>query len=49
MIHYVQTIIVKENVMQKVTSEIKDFQKEIKDVYSLFKPLIEKMITPFLG
>ena len=33
--------------MQKVTSEIKDFQKEIKDVYSLFKPLIEKWLPHF--
>ena len=34
--------------MQNVKEKTKDFQKEIKEVYSLFKPLIEKGLPHFL-
>lgn len=42
MIHSVQKIVDKDIAMQKVKLKIEDLQKEIKDVYSLFKPLIER-------
>ena len=47
MIHIVQIIVDKDNSMQKVKVKIKYLQKQIKDVYSLFKPLIEKGLPHF--
>ena len=47
MIHSIQRIVDKDNTMKKVKMKIKDLQKEIKDVYSLFKPLIEKGLPHF--
>lgn len=47
MIHLVQRIIDKDIAMQKVKVKIEEFQKEIKEVYSLFKPLIEKGLPHF--
>ena len=48
-INSVQRIIDKDIALQKVKLKIEDLQKEIKDVYSLFKPLIEKGLPHFLG
>ena len=47
MIHSVQKIVDKDIAMQKVKLKIEELQKEIKDVYSLFKPLIEKGLPHF--
>ena len=47
MIHSVQRIIDKDIALQKVKLKIEDLQKEMKDVYSLFKPLIEKVLPHF--
>ena len=48
MIQFVQRIVDKDKALQKVKVKIEDLQKEIKDVYSLFKPLIEKGL-PYFG
>ena len=47
MIHSVHRIIDKYIALQKVKLKIEDLQKEIKDAYSLFKPLIEKGLPHF--
>ena len=47
MIHSVQIIIDKVIGLQKVKLKIEYLQKEIKGVYSLFKPLIEKGLPHF--
>lgn len=47
MIHSVQKIVDKDIALQKVKLKIEELQKEIKDVYSLFKPLIEKGLPHF--
>ena len=47
MIHLVQKIVDKDIALQKVKLKIEELQKEIKDVYSLFKPLIEKGLPHF--
>lgn len=47
MIHSIQRIIDKEVALQKVQSRIEELQKEIKEVYALFKPLIEKGLPQF--
>ena len=44
MIHTVQKIVDKDNAMQRVKEKTKDLQKEIKEINSLFKPLIEKWL-----
>ena len=49
MIHLVHKIVDKDIALQKVKLNIEELQKEIKDVYSLFKPLIEKGLPHFLG
>ena len=46
-IHIVQIIVEKDNALQKVKAKTEDLQKEIKEVYSLFKPLIEKGLPHF--
>jgi uncharacterized protein YdhG (YjbR/CyaY superfamily) len=47
MIHSVQRIIDKDAALQKVKVRIEELQKEIKEVYALFKPLIEKGLPHF--
>ena len=47
MIHSVQRTINKDVALQKVKSRIEELQKEIKEVYSLFKPLVEKNLPHF--
>ena len=47
MILSVQSIIDKDIALQKFKMKIEELQKEIKDVYSLFKPLIEKGLPHF--
>ena len=47
MIHSVHNSVDKDIAMQKVKLKIEELQKEIKDVYSLFKPLIEKGLPHF--
>ena len=47
MIHSFQKIIDKDIALQKVKLNIEELQKEIKDVYSLFKTLIEKGLPHF--
>ena len=47
MIHSVQKIVDKYIALQKVKLKIEELQKEINDVYSLFKPLIEKGLPHF--
>ena len=47
LIHSVQRIIDKDIALQKVKVKIGELQKEIKEVYSLFKPLIEKGMPHF--
>ena len=42
MIHSIQRIINKDVASPKVKSKIEELRKEIKEVYALFKPLIEK-------
>ena len=46
-IHLVQRIIDKDISLQNLRLKIEYLQKEIKDVYSLFKPLIEKGLPHF--
>ena len=46
-IHLIQRIVDKDIALQKVKMKIEGLQKEIKDVYSLFKPLIEKGLPHF--
>ena len=45
--HSVRRIIDKEVASQKVKTRIEELQKEIKEVYTLFKPLIEKGLPQF--
>ena len=47
MIHSVQRIIDKDATLHKVKARIEELQKEIKEVYALFKPLIEKGLPHF--
>ena len=47
MIHLVQRIIDKDIALQKVKANIEELPKEIKEVYSLFKPFIEKGLSHF--
>ena len=47
MIHSVQRIIDKDATLQKVKARIEELQKEIKEVYAIFKPLIEKRLPQF--
>jgi hypothetical protein len=47
MIHSIQRIIDKDISLQKVKAKIKALQKEIKEVYALFKTLIEKGLPHF--
>ena len=47
MIHTVQKNVDKDNAMEKVKEKTKALQKEIKEIYSLFKPLIEKGLPHF--
>ena len=47
MIHYVHKIVDKDNALQKVKVKIEYLKKDIKDAYSLFKPLIEKGLPHF--
>ena len=47
MIHSIQRIIDKDIALLKVKLKIEDMQKEIKDFYSLFKPLIDKALPHF--
>ena len=47
MIHYVQRIVDKDNTMQKVKVKIEYLQKEIKYIYYVFIPLIEKGLPHF--
>ena len=42
-----QRIVNKDNAIQKVKAKIETMQKEIKEFYVLFKPLIEKGLPPF--
>ena len=46
-IHTVQKIVDKDNAIEKVKAKIEDLQKDIKEIYSLFKPLIEKGLPHF--
>ena len=47
MIHSVQRILDKEATLQKVKARIEELQKEIKEVYAIFKTLIEKGLPQF--
>ena len=47
MIHSVQRIVDKGMALQKVKSKIEELHKEIKEVYSLLKPLNEKGLPYF--
>lgn len=47
MIHLVQRIIDKDIALQKFKAKIEELQKEIKEIYSLFKPLIKKGLPHF--
>ena len=47
MINLVQRIIDKDIALQKVKAKIEELKKEIKEVYSLFKPLIDKGLPHF--
>jgi hypothetical protein len=47
MIYLVQRIIDKNIALQKVKANIQELQKEIKENYSLFKPLIENGMPHF--
>lgn len=47
MIHLVQKIIDKDIALQKFKVKIEELQKELKEVYSLFKPVIEKGLPHF--
>ena len=42
-----QRIVDKDNAIHKVKEKIETLQKEIKEFYVLFKPLIEKGLPPF--
>ena len=47
MILKAQRIVDKDNAIHKVKAKIETLQKEIKELYVLFKPLIEKGFPPF--
>ena len=47
MIHYVQRILDKPVALKKVKTRIEELRKEIKEVYAIFKPLIEKGLPQF--
>lgn len=47
MIHTMQKIGDKDKAMQKVKEKIENFEKDIKEIYSMFKPLIGKGLPHF--